>query len=519
MKHGLFEKIEKLSIVTKTSILIVFFSIMLLFVAGFLFMQSQDNLIKQILENHQKDALELIRNKKEENLFAMRRNVSFNTKVISNISSSMLYNVDNVALELSLKPFMEITEIVAVKIVDNLSNAPFVVLWKDKNNEVFAKSHSELPKEYLGGYFSFESDINYNSKVVGKTIVYYTDIQILSQTEELQKSMIDKLSKFQKEIDKQQENSSLYQMIGFMVIVSVLVVVVIMSFNQLEQKIQERTNQLEEKNDALSETLNELQNTQKQLVESEKMASLGGLVAGVAHEINTPVGIGITAASHLDEKANDFLNVYKDGKMKRSELEKFVETSIQSSTIILSNLNRAAELIQSFKQVAVDQSSEETRAFKVKSYLEEILLSLKPKLKKTRHAVTVSGDEYTELNTYAGAFSQVFTNLIMNSIIHAYEPEDSGNITIDFKQQENVLSIVYKDDGKGIPEENMKKIFEPFFTTRRGQGGSGLGLHIIYNIVTQKMGGTLTCESQVGIGTTFFIDIPVSKDTQATALA
>jgi len=268
--------------------------------------------------------------------------------------------------------------------------------------------------------------------------------------------------------------------------------------------------QTQRANHDLSHALNDLKATQKQLVESEKMAALGGLVAGVAHEINTPVGVGVTAASLLEDKTVAFFKTYQDGQMKRSDLEKYLDTAQQSSSMILKNLNRAAELIQSFKQVAVDQSSEEHRKFSVKAYLEEILLSLHPQLKKSQHTIEINGDDDITLDSYPGVFSQIVTNLVMNSLVHAYEPDDQGQLTFDLKQTGNRLIFAYNDDGKGIPPENLSKIFDPFFTTKRTQGGSGLGLHIIYNLVTQRLGGTIRCESEVGNGTKFIIEVPIS---------
>ena len=273
-------------------------------------------------------------------------------------------------------------------------------------------------------------------------------------------------------------------------------------FNEnLEQLAQQRTAEL-------SQALADLKTTQNKLIESEKMSALGGLVAGVAHEINTPVGIGITAASLLAEKTTEFFESYKSGQMKRSQLEKFLDTAMQSSSMVLSNLNRAADLIQSFKQVAVDQSTEEQRTFNLKQYLSEVLISLRPKLRTTQHQVEIRGDEAIALHTYPGALSQIITNLVMNSLIHAYSLEDAGHLVFDFKQEGEQITFEYADDGKGIPQENLSKIFDPFFTTKRGQGGSGLGLHIVYNLVTQKLNGTIECKSQMGVGTKFIIKLP-----------
>lgn len=277
---------------------------------------------------------------------------------------------------------------------------------------------------------------------------------------------------------------------------------------QLQQEVKERQlaeAQLQEKAQQLEQTLQNLQQAEAQLIQTEKMAALGGLVAGIAHEINTPIGIGVTAASLLVEKTDRFYALFQSGAMKRSDLEKFLDMAQQSSQMTLTNLHRAAELIQSFKQIAVDQSSESKRVFNLNNYIEEILLQLSPKLKGTGHVVEVQGDRHLSLNTYPGAFSQIVSNLVLNSLLHAYRPGQQGQITLDFWQSRGQVIFEYADDGQGIPPEHLSKIFEPFFTTKRGQGGSGLGLHIVYNLVTQKLGGTIHCESKLEMGTKFVI--------------
>ena len=270
---------------------------------------------------------------------------------------------------------------------------------------------------------------------------------------------------------------------------------------QAEEALAKRTQEL-------SDALEHLKTTQSQLVESEKMASLGGLVAGIAHEINTPIGIGVTAASTLAERTLEAITAYENKQLKGSALKAYFNLAQTTSNLVLNNLNRAAELIQSFKQVSVDQSNLEKRSFAIKKYIQDILISLKPHLKKTPHQITVNGDEQIEINTYPGAFSQIMTNLVMNSLRHAYPKGEAGNLHFELKWDSERLMIEYSDDGCGIPPENREKIFEPFFTTARAQGGTGLGLHIVFNLVTQKLNGTIRCESLKGQGTTFFIEIP-----------
>ncbi len=271
--------------------------------------------------------------------------------------------------------------------------------------------------------------------------------------------------------------------------------------NNLEELVADRTMELQI-------SLDHLQEAQRKLVESEKMAALGELVAGVAHEVNTPVGIGVTAASHLGDSVEEFQILYDSGHVTRSDFENFLQLCTKSSSMILSNMNRAADLINSFKQVAVDQSSQERRLFKIHQYLEEILLSLHAQLRKTPFDVKLNCPEELEVDSYPGALSQIITNLIMNSLHHGFEGLNEGSITIDIRKSENSVLIIYGDTGRGIPDDHLDKIFDPFFTTKRGLGGSGLGMNIVYNLVTQTLNGQINCTSKIGQGTWFEIEFP-----------
>ena len=274
----------------------------------------------------------------------------------------------------------------------------------------------------------------------------------------------------------------------------------------LTKSWQKQTVVLQEMNKELTKTLQDLQATQKQLIESEKMAALGGLVAGVAHEINTPLGVGVTAASTLDQETELFVEACKTG-LTRATLKDYIHTAKQSSKLILSNLTRAADLVYSFKQVAVDQTTSEKRDFNLKTYLKAVLRSLGPQL--SRYTVEIRGEEAIQFHSYPGAFSQVITNLVMNSLTHAYQTGETGHLYFEYKQNQTHAIMTYSDDGCGIAPEHLLKIFDPFFTTARHQGGTGLGLHIVYNLVTQKLGGTISCDSQVGQGTTFTLRLPL----------
>lgn len=268
----------------------------------------------------------------------------------------------------------------------------------------------------------------------------------------------------------------------------------------LEADVADRTREL-------SATLTDLQAAQTQIVESEKLASLGGLVAGVAHEINTPVGIAVTAASHLAEQAAGFEATYRDGPLRRSALESFLETAGTSGELILTNLRRATDLVSSFKQVAVDQSSEARRTLGVRAYLSDIVASLGPTLKATPHTVEVTCDDDLAICTYPGALAQVATNLVVNSLTHAYPDGSAGKLRFDVTAAPGGIRVVYSDDGSGIPADVLPRVFEPFFTTRRADGGSGLGLHIVHNLVTGRLAGSIAVDSEPGCGTRFTLTV------------
>ena len=281
--------------------------------------------------------------------------------------------------------------------------------------------------------------------------------------------------------------------------------------NYLEDLVRERTAELETANQELKASMAHLKNTQEQLVQTEKMASLGGLVAGVAHEINTPIGVAVTAASFLEEKTNAAIKQLNAGNLSPESLEKFLNSAEEISVTILNNLKRAAELINGFKQVAVDQSAGSRRRFDIKAYIDEILLSLYPKFKRTTHTISVNCAEHIEIKSYPGAFSRIITNLVMNSLIHGFDNMEAGKIEINARQVNMRLYLEYSDNGAGMAPDILKQIFEPFFTTRRNRGGTGLGMHIVYNLVTQTLGGEISCQSQPGNGMYIKIIIPVGS--------
>ncbi|HSW15444.1 MAG TPA: ATP-binding protein, partial [Solimonas sp.] len=283
-----------------------------------------------------------------------------------------------------------------------------------------------------------------------------------------------------------------------------------------EQELRGLNQTLASQIDETTTAMSKLQIAQGQLVQSEKLASLGSLVAGISHEINTPVGIGVTAASHLDSEVRSLTQAVAANSLTKSQFDRFLQSVSQSSDIILLNLRRASELIQSFKRVAVDQSSDERRRIRVKAYFEEVLVSLRPKMKTTPHRIELECPEDLQLDTIPGAWSQVLTNLLVNALSHAFEPGHAGCMRIEVSANTETVTVRFSDDGRGIPAEHLPKIFDPFFTTRRGQGGTGLGLHIVFNIVHQTLGGNISVTSPPGTGACFTISLPLLRPHGST---
>ena len=280
----------------------------------------------------------------------------------------------------------------------------------------------------------------------------------------------------------------------------------------LEDMVNHRTTALKDANQELIQTLEKLHQFQRQIVQNEKMASLGDMVAGVAHEVNTPIGLGVTASTMMLDRLAVIQKDFENKTLKASAMKRFLDESNENLNIIYRNLNRAAELISSFKQVAVDQTSESSRSFCVAQLVNEILLSLQPRLKKLKHNINVDCDPTLSVETKAGPINQILINLIMNSVIHGFENIEEGAIDIRAEMVSiNKLKLVYTDNGKGISPEIRKRIFDPFVTTKRGQGGSGLGMHLVYNLVTQALNGSISITSEEGKGVEFVIIFPVAN--------
>ena len=287
----------------------------------------------------------------------------------------------------------------------------------------------------------------------------------------------------------------------------------------LENKVIQRTTELEGANQYLQNALRELELSQNQLIEQEKMASLGGLVAGIAHEINTPVGIGVTAISHLSYLIKTLDEKFTNKQVTSSYMQKFLADAGKGTEISLYNLGRAADIISSFKLVAVDQSSDQLRTVYLDAYLREILLSLHPSLKRLKHTIDIHCDKDTQVHCRAGALVQIITNLVMNSIIHGFEDMRQGKIVITAEARGDYIYLCYEDDGAGMSEEALSRLFEPFYTTKRGKGGSGLGAHLVYNLVIQALHGNITASSTIGQGLKYNVKFPINEDAKVSEVA
>ncbi len=274
----------------------------------------------------------------------------------------------------------------------------------------------------------------------------------------------------------------------------------------LEKRVEERTEQL-------NKSLNTLKETQAQVIEQEKMASLGNLVAGVSHEINTPLGIAVTVGSTIERDVSSFTKKLLDGTLTRTEAGKFAKRNAESCRLLLDALERSAKLVQNFKQIAVDQTSEERRRFNLKEFIEDILNTLRYTIKNKTIECKITVPDDIQMDSFPGPLGQVITNLFTNSILHGFNQRDSGNISIHVKCANKNIVITFSDDGIGIDQSIIANIYDPFMTTKLGQGGSGLGLNIVRNIVSNVLAGDIQVVSTKGAGCTFTMTIPMIVPT------
>lgn len=283
--------------------------------------------------------------------------------------------------------------------------------------------------------------------------------------------------------------------------------------SELEDKVYDRTAKLAASNQQLQQSLDDLTLAKDQLVQSEKMASLGQLVAGVAHEVNTPLGICVTSITALKEKVLALTNAVESENLTKSHLVGTLTLLHEYQEIIERSLNKAVDLIRGFKSVAVEQHTDPKLSINMAQHVTDVVNTVKTLFKRKDYVIDVELDKELNLITYPSAWNQILTNFLTNSHIHGFEDRDSGHISIEFIEDGKNLTLIYKDDGKGLTEEVKNKVFDPFVTTKRGQGGSGLGMNIVFNLVSSKLGGTIKIlDLDVGCG--FKVVVPIEKTAQ-----
>ena len=276
----------------------------------------------------------------------------------------------------------------------------------------------------------------------------------------------------------------------------------------LEAKVEERTAELETRHQQLSSTIDELRSAQAQLVEAEKHLALNRLVSGVAHEINSPLGVAVTTQSLLEFKLAQFRQRYEAQTLKRSDLEEFISVCSETLALLGNNLGRVSEQVRSFRQISIDQSRELRRRFDVADYLRDVLLNLAGELKRQGHEAVLDCPTHLLIDSYPGALSQIISQLIGNSLVHGFVGVSHGRIQISVSAEQGGIRLIYTDNGVGIAENQIGQVFDPFFTTRRSQGSSGLGLHLVYSLVSQRLHGRVHCESRPGHGVRFVFYLP-----------
>ncbi len=293
-----------------------------------------------------------------------------------------------------------------------------------------------------------------------------------------------------------------YSFLMIYIVLSLFVFIMVKNYAEMERILhrQSRTLQI---------SVDELQQVQKNLIEAEKMAALGGLVAGISHEINTPLGIALTAITHNQDHLFTIEAHLQDKTLKQTTLVESIKAQQKGYRLILRNLDQANNLIGNFKQIAVDQASENLREIYIYEYIQETIDSMKPLFKQKSIQLHVFGEEQVKVDTYPGPIYQIISNFINNSLVHGFESQDTGNITISVQVANQSVTLSYADDGVGMSEEMLKRIYDPYVTSKGNQGGSGLGMNIVYNLVTQVLEGKIDCQSRLGEGIQVTISFPV----------
>ena len=279
--------------------------------------------------------------------------------------------------------------------------------------------------------------------------------------------------------------------------------------HERELTLERRTGDLEASNVQLREALGRLRKTQDKLVQSEKLAALGAIVAAVAHELNTPIGNCMTVMTTMEDKLKEFEEVFASGSIKRSQLEEYLDTSRKATQLMMRGLGRTADLVESFKQVAVDHTSSKRRAFDLRENIDSLVALINASLRKTSYAIKLDIPGDILMDSYPGPLDQIVSNLINNSVRHGFKGRERGLIELRAEQENDTVQLTYSDDGVGMSDEVLQHVFDPFFTTQFGKGGSGLGMNICYNLVNGLLGGSIEAHNRAQGGCLFIITLPL----------
>ncbi len=346
--------------------------------------------------------------------------------------------------------------------------------YKDELGHIFDFEKNDYKKMTRFGYKNIRVSIKQGSMSIGQAVVYYNYEHYLPRLKKI-------------------KLSEMFQ-IGMLTILLfiMLYVVRVAIFSRRKSEM----------------SLHNLKETQGQLIESEKMASLGSLVAGVAHEINTPIGISITSNSFVNDSANEIMKLINNNSIKKNDLIVSIDRILEASDISLKSLNRVSELVRTFKHVAADQVVGDTRCININEYINDVMQTLFVLMKKNNVNYEITGELDVEITSIPGALAQVFTNLVNNSIKHGFDGRSSGFISIHIEVDGDDVIICFKDDGIGMADETIDNIYQPFFTTKRNSGGTGLGMNIVYNIIKKKLQGKIDVKSKINFGSEFTITLP-----------
>jgi len=395
-------------------------------------------------------------------------------------------------------PLSELTDKIEKIDMENIDDAQILTDQEEDDNELAVIKHSF--NDLMAKVSSSQTELKYAQKQLVKTNDrldqqnLMLEQEVAKKTANLSQAMMD-LQKQKYQLENQQKT--------------------------LKEEIETRRGtetQLLHQTTELEHTIETLGMAHGKLVESEKLAALGSLVAGITHDVNTPIGVGVTATTYLSERLKALGKKFNDKSLSANDMKSFIDEGNQSIELLNTNLNRASELIASFKQIAVDQASEAIRTINLKEYLNEIITSLKPKLKKSALTINIDCPDDIEMKVPAGAISQIFTNFLLNSVIHGFDGKEKGQIDIIIQDGGDSVNIDYKDNGNGMSQEQLSHLFDPFYTTKREEGGSGLGTSIAYNLVKQTLEGEIRAESELNKGLTYHLELPKIKKGPDTTL-